>query len=384
MKKAAVFLLVVLLLAGLSLFSGCTSKTTANNLSGQDSDIGEYIPVTVFIEKDEVMGENGWNGALMATEKWNSAADRKVKIKLEKVVYSSDPRDQKAQYDKMIEEKKPAAVLGSMYGHVTVNIKENISKAGIPYLTGASTTSVTEDNDGNIFRIRTDDKTVMNYIMKYLSGNLNKKKIALLYTDGPYGTGAKETLEESSEKYGVSIARLLPYGNNSQDLSVQIDELKKSDAEFLIVWALPAEVPSIIDAMEKNSLNVPFIGSISFYPTESGVSLPSFVDGNYVAIDYVPKDTDSGWADKVESKYGEYVVYPLFATYYDAAKMLYTALENAGTDSGPIKEALKSKAYEGVVGRYQFDGEGNSLDQIYITQINNGRLEFSGIESNNE
>lgn len=378
MKRSTVFLLIVSI--SLSLFSGCASKTTENNLSGQSADIDEYVPVTVFIEKDEIMGENGWNGALMATEEWNNAADGKVKIKLEKVVYSSDPEAQKAVYDKMIKEKKPAAVLGSMYGHVTVNIKDNISKAGIPYLTGASTVAVTENNDGNIFRIRTDDKVVITNIVKYLSSDLNKKKIALLYTDGPYGAGAKEILEEAAGEYGVSNAGLFPYGNNSKDLSTQVNELKKSDAEFLIIWALPAEVPSIIDAMEKNSLDVPFISSISFYPTENGVSLPSSVDGNYVAIDYIPKDTDREWADRVESQYGEYVVYPLFATYYDAAKMLYTAIEKVGTDSGNIKEALKSQPYEGIVGKYQFDGKGDFLEQIYITQIKNGKLEFDRIE----
>lgn len=350
----------------------------------QNEDTSDYVPVTVFVEKDEVMGENGWNGAWMAAEEWNNTPNREMKIKLEKVVYGTEPEDQKIQYDKMIEENKPVAVLGSMYGHVTVNIKENISKAGIPYLTGASTVQVTENNDGNIFRIRTDDKVVINNITKYLANTLGKKKIALLYTDGPYGMGAKDILLESAKKYEVAITKLLPYGDSSKDLSTQIKELKESDAEFLLVWALPTEVPEIIEEMEKDNLKIPFIGSISFYPTEQGVSLPSFVNGNYVAIDYIPKDTDKEWSDKVETRFGNYVVYPIFATYYDAVKMLCTAIEKVDTDSEDIKKELKNQPYQGIVGKYEFDDGGDSLNQIYITQIKDGKLQFSKIiESNN-
>lgn len=84
-------------------------------------------------------------------------------------------------------------------------------------------------------------------------------------------------------------------------------------------------------------------------------------------------------SDKIESRFGEPVVYPLFA-YFDSANMLYNAIEKVGPSSEDIKRELKSQPYQGIVGKYQFDDEGNSLNQVYITQIQNGKLKLAKIE----
>jgi branched-chain amino acid transport system substrate-binding protein len=101
-------------------------------------------------------------------------------------------------------------------------------------------------------------------------------------------------------------------------------------------------------------------------------------EGLIAIADFVPgqSDVNKKYAADYQAEYKE--AYDTTSAWaYDGLKILAAAIGKAGEDRAKIREAiLATKDYIGVLGKYSFTPNGDSLHTASVVQIENGKPKF--------
>jgi len=373
-RKFIHLLMILLIIIPLVLLAGCWGP--------------KEVTVSVLVQES---GPNSpphskwiWNVVSLAADEWNSEPMNKIKIKLDKVEHPSTPEGIKNTYNNVIKGKKPVAILGSPYSNVVFTLMEDIAESKIPYLTAATNEKITKSGNKAVFRVVTHDKTACKIAIKYVVNVLEKKKLAVLYTDNVFGQGAKDSIVEVASEMGGRVVKSLPYkpGGDKVDVRNQIEELKETDAEFLLIWPDVGEGVPILAQIKEKQYTIPFMvrnGILNLYADNL---FSEIHNDSYLSLDFFRTAENMEWVVKVETKYGKDHVHFIPAAYYDGANILFNAIKSVSGKITPnsVREQLRKITYSGVLGDYRFDENGDSLKSSFIVQIKEERPELVKIE----
>ena len=83
------------------------------------------------------------------------------------------------------------------------------------------------------------------------------------------------------------------------------------------------------------------------------------------------------WVKKYQARYGA-TPDAAAALGYDAATMLFTAIENAASaDPDKVKDALAALVdFEGVTGKTSMDAHHDPLKSVVVSHVTNGKVEY--------
>ncbi|SFT54641.1 ABC transporter substrate-binding protein [Sedimentitalea nanhaiensis] len=76
---------------------------------------------------------------------------------------------------------------------------------------------------------------VVNYLLEINDGNINGKKLALLYHNSAYGKEPIRTLEELSKKHGFELV-LLPVDHPGQEQKSQWLQIRREKPDYVTMW----------------------------------------------------------------------------------------------------------------------------------------------------
>jgi branched-chain amino acid transport system substrate-binding protein len=322
-------------------------------LNGSVAYLGQNALAGINLALDEINKRGGING-------------RKVEIVIEDDKCVST--DGVNAVNKLINVDKVIGILGpicSSVGGAALPIAQN---NGVPVvIIGASAPHLTKIGD-YIFRIYPSDAFQGKVAAEFIFNKLGKKKVAIVYVKNDWGEGIKEVFKTRFKELKGEIVYEDGVLQDQKDFRTEITKVKSSGAEVLYLLVYPNVGIIFIKQMKEMNLNIPVVGPTVFGEevfTKSEISEGIFHTAPKINI---PEDFKS----KIKYLPGfENLQISIAAPLgYDAAKVLFLAIEKAGLDKQKIKEALKTTSYQGISNPLiEFDENGDLKNPAFDVKI---------------
>jgi len=382
MFKKILFSLLVL-----AMLMGCQPAVPAVPYDGVIK-IGNVAPMTGDIPK---VGEDGDNGVKLALDE--IGYELKVGEHTYKIEYLLEDNESKAESavtagTKLIMEDKVLALIGSYASKQAIPLGEVADRYTTPDISPWSTNPRTTKDRPYVFRACFLDDFQGFMGAKYVQDYFKLNKVAVLYdVASDYPKGLAEFFKKSCEDLGLEVVAFETFTTKDRDFSSQLTKIIESGAEIIYTPQYYDEVPLIVKQARDLGWEKPIFGSDSW----AGGDLASLCGDDCVGCRFTThyamvgtKGKTKEFIDKFEDTYG-YVPSDVGALAYDAAQILFKAIENTGGLTGELEkdheaikdELAKIKEWEGTTGKMSFTPEGDPIKCAVIVEYNQDHeLEF--------
>ena len=209
-----------------------------------------------------VSGKILQNATEMAVKEINDAGGINGSIPIELVAIDDEavPATSVTAMQKLVEQDKVNAVIGSQASSCTLANMEITKAAGIPQITPASSNvAVTQSGNPVICQMTATDQLHMNNIMKFEVDN-GAKTFAMLYESSDFGTGGFKLASATCEEFGLTMVDSEVYNAGDTDFSVALSKMNSANPDFFLFWGYHTEVAMICNQMQQYGISKPVIG----------------------------------------------------------------------------------------------------------------------------
>lgn len=368
MKKWLIRLLAILL---------CGSMTFPLQSCGDNTDT---IYIGINLELSGTLAQYGracWQGIEMATREQNAKGGiHGKKIVLKQADNRSQNYDSAVCAQRLVDLENCVALIGpSTSGGVK---SELLCDLGVPVIVPSATSDTLlpeGDLENSMFRICYTD-TAQGKAMAEYAYTLGYRKIAI-FTDGgsDYSRGTSEVFRNYFEWLGGTIITQEYYTSGDMDFLAQLGKLKLEQPDAIYLPGFYAEAGMIIRQARELGMDCAFLSGDSFDSgaLEELVGSKENLSKIYFTNHYAPGDPSLETFSKAfEQQYGYYPG-SYSALGYDAANLLFWAIESAGEQPQEIQRALETmSSFSGVTGRFFFDENYNAVKKVQLNGIENG------------
>jgi branched-chain amino acid transport system substrate-binding protein len=301
---------------------------------------------------------------------------------------------------KAIEEERVAALLCCTQSGTSLAIKNTVQTAKVPMLSMAASVRIVEPVKDSfwVFKTPQSDHLVAEVLADYL---VSKKltRIAWMNVDNAFGDSGRIEFDKVAKRVGLSIMMNERFGDKDVDMTTQLTKVKGSDAQALVVWAIPPAASVVTKNAKELGLTIPLfhshgVGNKAFIdlagPAANGVRFPA---GKLLKAESLPdsdaqKTTLIAYAKTFEAKYGPRNTFGGHG--WDAIWLAYKAAEAAAVRVNPDDlpafraairdEVEKTKEFVGISGVFNMSPEDhNGLDKRAVTlyEIVNGQWQLA-------
>lgn len=358
---ASLFLAFVLVGAGCAQIGG-----TKN--SGETIKVGAILPLT---GPTASFGQRLKGGLEIAAEEINSNGgvnDKKIEV-----IYEDGKNKNKesvSAFKKLTEVDNVDYIF--VFGIGPTQATAPLAKDKDVVYIANTLTNIAKEGD-NIFRDYWDAKNVGKKIGRAVEDS-DVDRLGIIKLSLPYWEQLK-TGFESEVGNDVEIKRV-EYGFSTKDFRPHLTKLESFGTDGIFIAGYPgAQTESILKTINELGLadqnrvfNDHNFASRSVTGTISNV----LEETNAVDIKYTPQgDRWKKIVDDYKSKYGQEPSAGDPAYTYDDLKILAKAIEKSGDNPQKVKNTLSNITYDGVVGKLNFDSNGNSDRGSYLIQYTN-------------
>jgi branched-chain amino acid transport system substrate-binding protein len=378
-KKLLALLICTVVLFTIILAAGCSSKQanqgtadTINigavlDISGPSSSLGIPERDTLQMLTDQLNANGGINGR---------------KIKLIILDNKSDETESVLAAKKLIDTEKVVAIIGSSASGTSLAMVDTVQKEGVPLISLATNSKIVEPVADRkwVFKMAQSDAIVAKNMIKYAQSK-GAQKLALLTMNNAYGDGGKNALIKAAAENGMSIVYEDKFEATDKEMSAQLAKIKNSDAQAVLVWAIPPSASIVTRNYSELGLKIPMIHSHGIAnqnfldlagAAANGIELPV---GKIVVADQLP-DTDpqkqvlmsytkdfTAKFNTPPSTFGGHA--------WDAFHMLVNAIKEGGTDRAKIRDSLENtKNFVGISAVFNMsDKDHNGLDESCMVMV---------------
>jgi branched-chain amino acid transport system substrate-binding protein len=341
--------------------------------------IGEYGSLT---GTTATFGISTRNGIDMAIDEVNAAGGvlgRPVRV----IVEDDQGRPEEAQtvVTKLITSDQVVAVLGEVASSRTLAAAPVAQQYGIPMVTPSSTNPAVTQVGDYIFRVCFIDPFQGLVMATFATRSLGLTRVAVLRDiRNDYSVGLADVFVENFQAMGGTIVIDQSYSEGDTDFSAQLTAIRAESPEAIFVPGYYTEVGLIARQAQSLGLDVPLLGG-------DGWDSPSLIEiggealeGSYFSNHYSVQDPSPAIQEFVaayQARFGE-TPDALAGLGYDAAMILFDAMERAGTtDGAAIRDALAQTAdFAGVTGTITLDENRNAIKPAVVLQVSGGQLVY--------
>ena len=361
------------------MFTGCASKSTTTGAEPTVIKIGAVFPMTGDVA---TFGESSKNAVTIALEEVNSKGG--ILGKQVEVIFEDDsntPANSANAIQKLISNDKVVAVLGSVSSKSSIAMGPIATQNKIPMIATASTNpKVTTDGGEYVFRACFIDPFQGTVIAKFATQTLKAKTAAVLYdVSNDYSKGLGDYFKAGFEKQGGQVLAMESYNGGDQDFNAQLTKIKPMNPEIILLADYYNTIGLIAKQARALGITAAFVGGDGWDSADLYKVGGDAIDGGYFSNHYSPDDTSVMVVDfrkNYEKKYGK-TPDALAALAYDSAKILFAAIEKAGsTDGVKIKDAMKATNLEVVSGKITFDKDRNPIKSAVMIKVVKDKYEF--------
>lgn len=353
---------------------------SASPLQAQETiKIGVVVPITSVLAPYGTPFVEAMNLAVDAVNASGGIGGRNVEL----VVEDSQASNTVAinALNKVLQ-SKPVAVLGPALGTQVLAMMPILEREKIPFVAGPSTRRVTEQNAKYYFRNSTHDAIDKEVVTRFLVENLGKKKIGIMHVANEWGYSGRDNVSASLKKFNLEPVSIASHQPTDKDLTAQILQMTRDGADAIFVQGHPIDEALVLKQLNQLNVKLPHIGSgslcIAFL---RGLVTPQEIAGHYCeGPDVMPPYNERPQVKAFVEAYKKKTGYlpDIYAThYYDATSMLLSTLKKVGVDRDKIRDSIRDNAYEGIIGTYKADAEGNLWhDAVLMEFLADGKIKI--------
>jgi branched-chain amino acid transport system substrate-binding protein len=363
--------------------------------------VGQYGSLT---GSEATFGISTKNGIELATEEQNGKGGVGG-VKLRMVVEDDQGKAEEAAtaVNKIISRDRPVAVLGEVASTNSIAAAPLLQAAGVPMISPSSTNpKVTEIGDF-IFRVCFIDPFQGTAIAKFAYTTKGLRNVAILKdVKSDYSMGLARYFTETFTGLGGTIAGEEAYAKQDIDFKAQLTSLVAKKPDGILVPGYYTDVGLIARQARELGFTGPLMGGDGWDSEELVKIGDKAILGGYYTNHYSVDDPNPVVQDFIKKYQAKYHARPdgLAALGYDAAKILYTAMEAVAKDpklldgladrsSVPATEEGRKAAraalrdaiahtsnYPGVTGTITIDAQRNAQKPAVVVEVTETGTKF--------
>jgi len=393
MRLAAVVLAVALLtMLGLAA-AGCGDSGSEPSGDATGAASGEPIKIGAILSLTGTyagLGEPEKNLIEMEVKKINDAGG--INGRPVEVIIEDDATDEAqavAAASRLIEQEDVVAIIGATGTGQTMAMRGDIQRAGIPQVSMAGGTVITNPVDPLVFATPWSNTIVVPFTLDYLKSQ-GITKIGLITDSGGFGKDGQAVFAAAAPEAGVEIVADETLNPGDTDMTAQLTKIKNSDAEAIVMWTAGAEAAIIAKNAMDLGIDLPIYGS-------HGIARQEFIDGAGEAAEGVklaagkvldpslyPEGSEArtvadDFISSYEQTYGEKPgMFPGYA--YDALYLVVEAAKRVEGDLTPealLEQIQATTGWVGIDGTYNMTAEdhnGLSAEDLQMFEISGGKF----------
>jgi branched-chain amino acid transport system substrate-binding protein len=340
--------------------------------------VGEYGSMT---GAQATFGISTDNGVKLAVKEKNAAGGIKGRqIQLVALDDQGKQGEAVTAVTKLIAEDRAVAVIGEVASSLSLAGGKVAQRAGIPMISPSSTNEKVTQIGDMISRVCFID-SFQGYVgADFAKDKLGFTKAAILYDHSQaYSSGLRKDFKNAFTKMGGTVVTEQAYSGGDNDYSAQLTAIKNAGPEFIYVPGYYTEVVNIARQARQLGITAPMIGGDGWVSDDlknAGTAL----DGCYFSDHYAKEDDRPEVKNFLLKFKAEYNQEPdsMAALGYDAANLLFDAIERAGTTDGKALAAAinSTKDFKAVTGDISIDEHRNAKKGAVIQQLKNGMYSF--------
>ncbi len=341
---------------------------------GDEILVGHYASMT---GSEATFGISTDNGIRLAVKERNAAGGVNGK-KIRLITYDNQGRPQESvtAVTRLIDQDKVVAVLGEVASSRSLAGAPVCQRKGVPMITPSSTNPDVTQVGPMISRVCFIDPFQGFVGAKFAKDNLNLTKAATLYNRAQaYSSGLSNNFVDSFKRMGGQVLTQQAYSDGDNDFSAQLSAIREAGVEFIYVPGYYTEVVNIARQARRLGLKIPLIGGDG-WDSEELRNAGDALNGCYFSNHYSHEDQRPEVQEFIAKYKADYGKVPdgLAALGYDAARLLFTAMEKAPSLAGKdLAAAINStKDFPGVTGRITIDKDRNATKDAVMLEVVNG------------
>jgi branched-chain amino acid transport system substrate-binding protein len=295
---------------------------------------------------------------------------------------------------KVINDDKVVAIVGTTSSPTTMAILPLVQDAQVPIISMASSSAIVNPVSERhwVFKVAQSNEHTSPWQVRYAQA-LGVTRVASLYVDNAYGEDGAEAIRETARAEGIEIVLEDTFDATATDMTSQIIKLKASDAEAVLVTAIPPAAAIFTKQYRELGVDLPLIHN-------SGVAMRTFIDlagasnaegvvfpmGKLVATDHLDdSDPQKAVLQQFVRDFAESSGKPpsTFAGHaWDALQIIVNVLETLPEGMSleeqrvAVRDGIENtRGFVGVDGVFNFSADdhvGLSTDDIVLARIENG------------
>ncbi len=320
--------------------------------------------------------QSAQNGVLMAAAKINQLGG--IKGRQIDVVIQDDhgsPEESARLTAKLIEQDKVVAIIAGGVSGNSLAAAPKAQSSRVPLISPSSTDPAVTKTGDYIFRTCFVDSFQGEVMASFAAGTLQAKKAAILFDfNSPYGRGLTDFFELGFRKLGGEIVNKQSYKQGDTDFKGQLSSIKAAEPDVIYIPGYYGDVALIAKQARALGMEQPLLGGDGWDAPELWQLGGDALNGSYISTHYSPDSPSADiqmFVEEYKQRYQNLLPDAHAALAYDAARLLFDALERAGTtDSGPLREALaQTKDFKGVTGVISMDAERNAVKPAVVLKL---------------
>jgi len=163
---------------------------------------------------------------------------RKLKLEIRDDGYQ--PARTVAATKELVEQVGVFAMTGGIGTATGLAVKDYLAEKKVPWVgQGTGSTKMTDPMAHNLFAMFPTYNDEAHLLVKYITENLKKKKIAFFYQNDDYGKEALEGARKALEAKKLKLAAEVSVEVTDTDLASHVMKLKKAKPQVVILWLMP-------------------------------------------------------------------------------------------------------------------------------------------------
>lgn len=211
----------------------------------------------------------------------------------------------------------------------------------------------------------------------FARNDLKAATAAVLYDrENTYVSGLATYFAERFKQLGGTVAVYEAYTGADNDWSASLAKVLAARPNVLYVPDYYNRVSQIARQARELGVRTMMLGADGWDSTDLDLAA---VEGGYFSNHYSPSDPRPVVQSLLQKYQAAYKRQPdaVAVLAYDAANLLFTAIEQAQTtDTEQVRQALQKIQFEGVSGPIAFQGGGDPIKKAAIIHIVGGKTEF--------
>lgn len=365
MKRTLSLALVAVCLMGMVITADAAPATVKIGLSapitGNYAEYGQNFNIAVRMAADEINAKGGIRG-------------RKVEI----VTMDSkgDPKESALIAQKFVEDRSIVASIGDFTSSCCLAAAPIYERGGLVQLSPTSSSPLFAPSGDYMFGVVGTQDAEGPFNAKNIARDyLKAKTVSTIYINNDWGVITNDRFVKAAKDCKVNVLTAQPFMEGEKDFTAVLTKIRRTNPDALFIAAMYNEAAAIARQIRKMGWDVQLFAPSSVFSSQLLELGGDAVEGIVTNAFFVLSDPDPTVQRFIKDFEARAKRFPNLhaACAYDSMMILGKAIEKAGFERKPIRDALaQTKGYMGVTGEITFTPAGDVVRKYKIITVENG------------